>query len=737
MDERNLRVIRRLTIEPLESRQCMAADDLAELNAVDWDVFASDQAVATIVDDRSLKLVGEASLRFDTKSGFDTGVKYPKLGNANWDLSTKDYFTFLEYADNPNPLGFQGNQPTLVLRGNSGSFTYTPKQQLVTEFQWQKFAIPLQGNAFWARQSVGSPSLSDIDQFEIHWDTWDYGFKIYLDSVRFESSSNLPSPPPPAGVDPNVVKSKALLYAFDPVMENLGSKRQHDAYQWQDPIDLTNRVIEDLRVSSHGRLDYQLVETIIADKHPYFKDGFQHTDASFAAAWSARDFHNSEFDYPRFILENGIASRIDRGEIDEVWIYSGPISGTWESAMAGEGAFWINGPTQSGGGKRAFPIMGWNFERGVGEAIHSFGHRAESTLDHAYRNWSKPGVSTWKQFATIDRDAPSNGAVGNVHFPVNGTGDYDYNNSRSVMSTALDWKNYPNLTGAKTSVSNRTWSPDGSDPQRQYLNWWYGLMPSVSGQAPDGYLGNWWRYLSDVDAIKVKNADLANASSLTDVFVEVVSLPSNGDSPSTIEFLATALSDGAVGRVDFYVDGIYQASDTMAPYSLKWNAGGITGSRTVVAKAYELVHGWEFASAPSAFTILATAWHNSNNPRDVDSDLSISPLDVLTLINDLNALGTRRLPSVRPVGQWFLDVDNDGSATPLDVLMLINFINAGVRRGSGEGEWVEQRQSKSVNQNDIAFQELSWIDEQESHYLFDPSANPLRRLRRFSLIQKG
>ena len=120
MDERNLRVIRRLTIEPLESRQCMAADDLAELNAVDWDVFASDQTAVSIVDDRSLKLVGEASLRFDTKSGFDTGVKYPKLGNANWDLSTKDFFTFLEYADNPNPPGFQGNQPTLVLRGNSG-----------------------------------------------------------------------------------------------------------------------------------------------------------------------------------------------------------------------------------------------------------------------------------------------------------------------------------------------------------------------------------------------------------------------------------------------------------------------------------------------------------------------------------------------------------------------------------------------------------------------------------------
>ena len=495
-------------------------------------------------------------------------------------------------------------------------------------------------------------------------------------------------------------------------------------------------MIEDLRQSSHGRLRYEVAETIISDEHPYFKDGFQHTDASFTTAWMARDFHNSEFDYPRFLREHGIADRIDRGEIDEVWIYSGPISGTWESAMAGEGAFWINGPTQAGGGKRAFPIMGWNFERGVGEAIHSWGHRAESTLDHAYRNWSGAGKSTWKQFTTIDRDSPNNGAVGNVHFPVNAIRDYEYNESRTVLSTALDWRNYPSLTGAKTSINNRTWSPDASDPQRQYLNWWYGLMPSVSGRAPDGYLGNWWRYLADVDAFKVKNADSANASNLTDIFVEVVSSPSNGSSPSTIEFLATALSDGAIGRVDFYVDDIYQSSDTLAPYLLNWNTKGVTGSHNVVAKAYELVHGWEFATEPATFTILATAWHNSNKPLDVDNDLTVSPLDVLTLINDLNSLGTRKLPTVRPVGQWFLDVDNDGSATPLDVLMVINFINAGVRRDSSEGELVEKQSNLSQQKTDLALQELDWTDAQDDLSPLASHSNSVRRLRRFSSIQK-
>ena len=348
--------------------------------------------------------------------------------------------------------------------------------------------------------------------------------------------------------------------------------------------------------------------------------------------------------------------------------------------MAGDGAFWINGPTQAGGGTRAFPIMGWNFERGVGEAIHSWGHRAEATLDHVYRNWTGPGPSTWRRFTTIEKNSPGNGAVGNVHFPVNGEGDYDYDNPRTVQSTALDWKNYPSLTGSKSPISNRTWSPSGADPQREYLNWWYDLMPHVPGKAQDGYLDNWWRYLADPNTFKYRDGSLLGSQHEVDMKLRI---DNSQSSTSHRVFVADTISDSVVGRVDFYVNNQFVKSDSIAPFVFDWNSVGAVGENSIVAKAYELVNGWEFVSNNLVVMGTNSAWCNLLNPFDVDGDNTVSSLDVLVLVNDLNSNGNRRLLVVRPSNAPYIDPDNDGSIDPLDVLFVINFINA---RGNGEGE---------------------------------------------------
>jgi hypothetical protein len=88
--------------------------------------------------------------------------------------------------------------------------------------------------------------------------------------------------------------------------------------------------------------DYKIVQTKTVDAYPYFVDGFQYNDASFDSDWAARTPHNSRFDYKRFIASNNIASRIDSGNIDEVWIYAFPYAGLWESTMAGTGAYYCN-----------------------------------------------------------------------------------------------------------------------------------------------------------------------------------------------------------------------------------------------------------------------------------------------------------------------------------------------------------------------------------------------------------
>ncbi len=77
------------------------------------------------------------------------------------------------------------------------------------------------------------------------------------------------------------------------------------------------------------------------------------------------------------------------------------------------------------------------------------------------------------------------------------------------------------------------------------------------------------------------------------------------------------------------------------------------------------------------------SWHNQSNPYDVNGDGAVTPMDVLDLINYLNAHGSGVLPST-PEPPPYLDVNNNGDITPSDVLAVINYLNA--KAGNAEGE---------------------------------------------------
>jgi hypothetical protein len=80
-----------------------------------------------------------------------------------------------------------------------------------------------------------------------------------------------------------------------------------------------------------------------------------------------------------------------------------------------------------------------------------------------------------------------------------------------------------------------------------------------------------------------------------------------------------------------------------------------------------------------------SAFQNQGNPLDVNADGLISPLDVLSTVDYINANpGQSQLPLNRPDVPPFVDVDGDGFATPLDVLRVVNSINQAP--GAGEGE---------------------------------------------------
>jgi hypothetical protein len=83
-----------------------------------------------------------------------------------------------------------------------------------------------------------------------------------------------------------------------------------------------------------------------------------------------------------------------------------------------------------------------------------------------------------------------------------------------------------------------------------------------------------------------------------------------------------------------------------------------------------------------------TPWQNPTNPRDVDNNGNVVPLDVLLIVNELNLSGPRLLPT--PTGDQspppFLDTNGDGNLTPSDVLVVINFLNSPGGMSGAEGE---------------------------------------------------
>jgi hypothetical protein len=79
-------------------------------------------------------------------------------------------------------------------------------------------------------------------------------------------------------------------------------------------------------------------------------------------------------------------------------------------------------------------------------------------------------------------------------------------------------------------------------------------------------------------------------------------------------------------------------------------------------------------------------FQNPDNPKDVDSDGFVGPLDVLNIIDILNSIGASIPVNQLPLDTPFVNVNGDKQVDPLDVLILINFINAGGGNGGGEGE---------------------------------------------------
>lgn len=156
--------------------------------------------------------------------------------------------------------------------------------------------------------------------------------------------------------------------------------------EWNQANSLVEEFTEAMIQSSHKVLVYKTIRILDIPFYPVFVDGHQYNDVTWKQAIqdnrsALRDAQGNFLlaDYQRIINDYSILQAIQSNIINEVWMFGGPYFGFYESRMAGQKAFWCNAPGVEQNSKR-FVMMGFNYERGVREMLHSFAHRAESIL---------------------------------------------------------------------------------------------------------------------------------------------------------------------------------------------------------------------------------------------------------------------------------------------------------------------------------------------------------------------
>ena len=304
-----------------------------------------------------------------------------------------------------------------------------------------------------------------------------------------------PKVPPDSATEPaQITQSRVLLIVYDPVMDPASGRTLSQQQGWHKPTDLITSFMLDLMQVSAGMARYQIVQRVDLNEFPAKTDGFRYTPETYLKVWRGESTPHmpQEVNYNAILTQFNILQRVARNEIDEVWLFGFPHAGFYESIMAGPGAFWCNAQPLKGtdAGKRRFVIMGFSYERYVGEMLEAYGHRAESIMERTFGKLSGD-ANLWKRFTRYDKTTPGKAACGDIHFAPNSQQDYDWNNPAMVKSECYDWQwNFPNFKGDVRVVGPLEWGGE----IRAHHKWWLGHFPRVAGRR-NGIHNNWWQYV--------------------------------------------------------------------------------------------------------------------------------------------------------------------------------------------------------------------------------------------------
>jgi cell division septation protein DedD len=298
------------------------------------------------------------------------------------------------------------------------------------------------------------------------------------------------------------LNKKVFLLVFDPTMSN--GLDLNTYMGWPAYSSLVQGVINSFQNASHGQLQYTIAQTqVVTNEWPVKIDGFRYTETTYLQVMQGLVAAHSpdEVNYDQIIDQFDVCGKLNRGEIDELWMYGAPYFGFYESRLVGPNAYFYNSPplTATHNCNKLLPIMGLSYERGVAEAVHSFGHRAEATMTKVYGSWQQNSVAhNWDRFGLVKAQSPDYGysGCGSVHYPPNGQSDYDYGNPASVLTNCNDFSNYPNLNDPLTVAQPATCAVWNCD-HLSYMLYWFNHLPFNTYCGPDSVANNWWSYFAD------------------------------------------------------------------------------------------------------------------------------------------------------------------------------------------------------------------------------------------------
>jgi hypothetical protein len=302
-------------------------------------------------------------------------------------------------------------------------------------------------------------------------------------------------------IDPaQAVNTRVLVAVYDPLVDATTGTHLCEYMHWNRAEDIVHGFMQDITTASAGLAAFTVVQQVDLDEFPVLTDGYSYDAKTYLDLENnVQPAHQPQMaDYSAIMNGLNIVSRVDSQDIDEVWLFGFPYAGFYESCMGGAGAFWCNGPVIPGTAScsRRFVVMGLSYERGVGEMLHSFGHRCESILTQTYSK-TAGDANLYARFSRYDKTSPGKAELGTVHYPPNALQDYDYDNSTLVPSNCYDWYNFPNFKDDVRQVNASEW---GNGDMESLHSWWLKHMPKVAGQT-NGIANNWWQYIMNPNLV--------------------------------------------------------------------------------------------------------------------------------------------------------------------------------------------------------------------------------------------